>query len=88
LKPQKYAFSITSRKLLGFMILKRGTKVDPKKVKSIINIAPTKNIKQIRSLQGKINFVRRFIFHVVDKCMSFTHLIKKDIKFIWDDNYQ
>jgi len=88
LKPQKCAFGVTSGKLFGFMVSKRGIEIDPKKVKSIISIPTLRNLKQLSSLQGKINSIRRFISQLEDKCRPFTHLLKKDVKFVWDEKYQ
>lgn len=31
---------------------------------------------------------RRFISQLGDKCKPFTHLLKKDVKFLWDDKCQ
>jgi len=88
LKPKKSAFGVTSGKLLGFMVSKRGIEIDPKKVKAIISMPPLRSLKQLRSLQGQINSVKRFISHFEDKCRPFTHLLKKDVKFVWDDKCQ
>eukprot|EP01018_Ginkgo_biloba_P020209 Gb_20467 [translate_table: standard] len=49
---------------------------------------PPKNLKQLRSLQGKIQAIRRFISQLVDKCHPFTHLLKKDTVFHWSDECQ
>jgi len=62
--------------------------VDPKNIKSIVSMPNPKNLKQLRSFQGKINLVRRFISQIRDKCSPFTHLLKKDVKFVWDDKIQ
>lgn len=78
-------FGVTSRKLLYFMVFNRGIEVDPKKVNTIVSMPPPNNLKQLRSLQGKINSVRRFISQLGDKCRPFTHLLNKDVKFIGDD---
>ena len=78
LKPQKSAFGVTSGKLLGFMVSKRGIEVDSKKVKAIVSMSTPRNLKQLRSLQGKINSIRRFISQLGDKCRPFTYLLKKD----------
>lgn len=85
LKLQKCAFAVTLGKLLGFMVSKRGIEVDPKKVKTIVSMSPPNNFKQLRSIQGNINSVRRFISQLGDKYRPFTHLLKKDVKFVWDD---
>jgi len=72
LQPQKYAFGVTSGKLLGFMVSKSGIKVYPKKVKAIVIMPTPKNLKQLRNLQGKINSIRRFISQLENKCRPFT----------------
>jgi len=61
IKPQKYVFEVSSGKLLGYIIFRRGIEMDPKKIKAIIEMSPPTNLKQLRSLQGKIQVVRRFI---------------------------
>ena len=58
---------LTFSKLLGLMFSNRGIEVDPKKVKAIINMPPSRNLKQLRSLQGKINLVKRFISQLGDE---------------------
>lgn len=61
LNPQKYSFGVTLRKLLYFMVLKRDIELYPQKVKAFVSIPPPKGLKQLRSIQGKINLLRRFI---------------------------
>lgn len=88
LKHQKYDFGFNLGKLLGFMVSKRGIKVDPKKVKAIVSMPTPKNHKKLRNIQGKMNLVRRFISQLGDKCNPFTHLLKKNVKFVWDEKCQ
>lgn len=45
---------------------------------------PPQTLRQLRSLQGKLQSVRRFISQLADKCMPFAHLLKKDETFKWD----
>ena len=40
LNPAKYTFGATSRKLLGFVISKKGIKIDPDKVRTIQDLLP------------------------------------------------
>lgn len=54
LNPKKCVFSVTSTKLLGYIVLEKGIEVDPAKVKETIEIPQPKNISQLRSLQGKL----------------------------------
>ena len=42
------------------------------------------NIKQLRSIQGKIQVVRKFICQLIDKIAPMPHLLKKEVEFKWD----
>lgn len=46
------------------------------------------NLKKLTSIQGKVQVVRRFITQMVNKITSYSHLIKKETKFIWVAKYQ
>jgi len=54
IKPQKYVFGVSLGKHLGHIISRRGVEVDPKKIKTITKMSTPTNLKQLRSLQGKI----------------------------------
>ncbi|XP_058202996.1 uncharacterized protein LOC131317464 [Rhododendron vialii] len=43
-----------------------------------------KNIKELRSLQGHLAYIRRFISNLARRCQPLSHLMKKDAPFIWD----
>ena len=45
IKSHKYVFGVSSRKLLGHIISRRGVEVDPKKIKAIIEMSPPTNLK-------------------------------------------
>ena len=84
LNPKKCVFGVTSGKLLGFIVSKRGIEIDPKKVKAILDMPPPQTLRQLRTLQGKLQSIRRFISQLADKCTPFAHLLKKDENFKWD----
>jgi hypothetical protein len=75
---------VESGLLLGFIISRHGIRVDPIKVEGILNLPPPSTLRQLQSLQGKENFIRRFIPNYVKITRGFTRLLKKDSKFIWD----
>ena len=50
LNPKKCVFSVTLRKLLGFIVSWQGIDIDPKKVKSIMDMDLPKTIKHLHSL--------------------------------------
>jgi hypothetical protein len=88
LNPNKCGFCITSEHLLGFIISTTGIMVDPLKVEAIIQLPPPRTILQLQSLQGKENFLRRFIANYAEITKGFMRLLKKDIPFFWDEAAQ
>jgi hypothetical protein len=48
-------------KLLGHIVSRDGIKIDPQKVEAIDTINIPRNVKEIQSFLGKINFLRGFI---------------------------
>ncbi|XP_020676621.2 uncharacterized protein LOC110095423 [Dendrobium catenatum] len=61
MNPLKCAFGVSSGKFLGYIVRHRGIEVDPNKIKAIMEMSPPKNLRQLRSLQGQLAFIRRFI---------------------------
>ena len=77
-------FCVGSGRLLGFVVSKEGNRLDPLKVKAILDLPPPSNLLQLQRLQGKDNFLRRFIPNYTEMAKGFTHLLKKEIPFHWD----
>lgn len=75
LNPKKYVFGVQSGKLLGYIVSRRGIEVDPTKVKAILDIPPPTNISQLRTLQGRLQSICRFIAQLTDKIHPFQHLL-------------
>ncbi|KAL0406165.1 UNVERIFIED_CONTAM: Transposon Tf2-12 polyprotein [Sesamum latifolium] len=88
MNPLKCAFGVTSGKFLGFIVRHHGIEVDPAKVDAIQKIPPPRNLKELRSLQGNLAFIRRFISNLTGRCQPFNHLMKKDTHFQWDEGCQ
>ncbi|KAL0448542.1 UNVERIFIED_CONTAM: hypothetical protein Slati_1410600 [Sesamum latifolium] len=44
-----------------------------------------RNIHELKSLQGKLAYLRRFILNLVGRCQPFSRLMKKDLPFEWDE---
>jgi hypothetical protein len=84
LNPHKCVFCVESGCLLGFIVSHQGIQVDPLKVEVILNLPPPSTLRQLQILQGKENFLRRFIPNYAEITRGFTWLLKKDSEFIWD----
>ncbi|KAL0368375.1 UNVERIFIED_CONTAM: hypothetical protein Scaly_1056400 [Sesamum calycinum] len=61
MNPLKCAFGVTSGKFLSFIVRHRGIEVDPTKVDAIQKMPSSRNLKELRSLQDNLAFIRRFI---------------------------
>jgi hypothetical protein len=88
LNPLKCVFCVTTGCLLGFIVSQRGITVDPLKFQAITEIPPPQNLRQLQSLQGKANFLRRFVLDYAIRAHGFLHLLCHDIPFHWDDYAQ
>ena len=71
------------RKLLGHIIFKDGIKIDPKRVEAIQTISIPRNVKEIQSFLGTINFLRRFIPNFAEIVKLITGMLKKDSRVNW-----
>jgi hypothetical protein len=90
MNPNKCAFGVSAREFLGFLVHEGGNEVGKKSMKAIDEVVPPTNLKELQSLLGKINFVRRFISNLSQKVLPFSPLLKlkKDQKFTWGDEQQ
>ncbi|CAL8084296.1 unnamed protein product [Prunus armeniaca] len=61
MNPLKCAFGVTSVKFLGFIVKHRGIKVDQTKIKVIRDMLESRNLHELKSLQGRLAFIWRFI---------------------------
>ena len=53
-----------------------------------MGISPPKTLKQLCSLQRKLQSVRQFISQLTEKCQLFIYLLKKNQNFRWDPIFQ
>jgi hypothetical protein len=85
LNPHKCIFCVKFGHLIGFLVFETGIMVDPLKVEEILQFPPPCMIRQLHGLQGKVNFLRRFIVNYANITKGFMRLLKKDTPFIWDE---
>ncbi|CAM8984212.1 unnamed protein product [Rhodiola kirilowii] len=85
MNPLKCAFGVTSGKFLGFVVTHRGIEIDQTKIKAIQEMPEPRSLKELRGLQGRLAYIRRFISNLAGRCQPFSHLMKKDAPFVWDD---
>ncbi|XP_058068433.1 uncharacterized protein LOC131217513 [Magnolia sinica] len=88
MNPSKCAFGVSLGKFLGFVVRHRGIEVDLGKIGAIQEMPPPKTLKELKGLQGKLTYIRRFISNLTGKCQPFSHLMKKGVEFVWDQPCQ
>ena len=67
LNPLKCAFMVSSGKFIGFIIRHKRIEIDPSKIKAIMEMPPPRNLKQLRGLQGRLAYIRRFIANLLGR---------------------
>ncbi|KAL0306900.1 UNVERIFIED_CONTAM: hypothetical protein Sradi_6107300 [Sesamum radiatum] len=79
MNPSKCAFGVTSEKFLGFIVRQRGIEIEQAKIDAILRMPEPRNIHKLKSLQGKLAYLWRFISNLVGRCQPFSRLMKKDV---------
>ena len=85
MNPFKYAFGVTFGKFLGFIVRRRGIEIEQSKIEAILKMPEPQNIHELKSLQGRLAYLRRFISNLASQCQPFNRLMKKKILFEWDE---
>jgi len=60
---------------------------DPEKISVVQEIQPQRNLKELRGLQGRLAYIRRFISNLSWRCHLFSRLTT-GVSFIWDNTCQ
>ena len=74
LNPKKSKFSIQEGKLLGHIVSKYGTKIDPNRVASIQKFELPRSKKEVQSFIGRVYFLRRFIPNFAEILKAITNV--------------
>ncbi|PHT37291.1 DNA-directed RNA polymerase III subunit RPC2 [Capsicum baccatum] len=88
LNPAKCVFGVSSGKLLGLVVSRRGIELDPSKIKAIQDLLPPKNRTEMISLLGKLNYITKFIAQLTTTCEPIFKLLKKSIVVKWTKECQ
>jgi hypothetical protein len=68
---------------LGYVVDRRGLKVDPEKVASILNYPAPKRVRLVCRFRGLASSYRIFVPNFSKSLKSLTTLLKKGKKFVW-----
>lgn len=81
---RKCAFEATSVTYLGYIIeVGKGLRMDPAKIKAILDWKPPATVKGVRGFLGFANYYRMFIPDYSKTAHPLTQLTKKGIRFEW-----
>ena len=75
LNPAKCAFGVSAEKFLGFIVNNRGIEANPDKIKAVLDMPPSSNIKEVQRLTGRIVTLSRFVSKSSDKCQPFFQVL-------------
>ena len=79
----KSSFAKETLDYLGYTISQKGIKPIAKKVDAILNIAPPKTRRQLRSFLGMVNYYRDMWIRRSHVLTPLTALVSKETKFKW-----
>ena len=70
---------------MGHVVSHEGLKVDPRKIKAIMEWPIPKTIKKLRGFSGLTGYYRRFLKNYRHRVATLTTLLKKD-SFHWNES--
>ena len=71
--------------LLGHIVYKEGIKVDFEKIKTILNLKPPVNPKQVRVFLGHTGYYKTFIRYYSDMTYPLEEILREYQEFNWID---
>ena len=86
--PEKFQFKVAEASFLGMKWTPKGLKVDEKKVQAMAKMQPPKDIKEIQSLLGMVNYLNWFSPVLAQISQPIRNLVKKDVPFQWQAEQQ
>ena len=80
---KKCTFFAKEIEYVGFILDKNGVHVNQNKVKAINELAEPKDLKQLQSFLGGINYYSKFIPDMADIAKPLYHLSEKESEWKW-----
>ena len=72
----------------GYRLSSKGLQIDEHKIKAITDLPAPKNVKQMQKFLGMVNYHRNFIPKFAEKASPLYNLLRKDVKYNWDNKCQ
>ena len=87
LHPTKCSFGVDKVEYLGYTIDSSGLKPTKEKLEAILSAPEPKDITQLRSYLGMLNFYRKFLAHAAVVLEPLNELLRKDVPFKWKSEH-
>ena len=84
LHPTKCSFGVDSVQYLGYTIDATGLKPMKEKLEAIVNAPEPKDLTQLRSYLGMLNFYRKFLVNAAVVLEPLNSLLRKDVCWKWN----
>lgn len=89
MNPLKCVFCVQAEDFSDFMFHKKGIEINQNKIKAIMEAKTPSTKKELQSLLGKTNFLRRFISNLSGKTQALSPLLRlKQESFEWGQAQQ
>ena len=88
MNPMKYAFGVSARKFLGFLVHHKGISVDPAKTTAIATMKRPTTVRELKSFLGRVSYIRRFVPRLASVTTSLSKPLKKGTEFTWGTEQQ
>ena len=87
-KLSKCDFWLKEDPFLGHIVSAKGIRVDLAKIEAVVSWKLPRNVTKVRSFLGLAGYYRRFVKGFFVIASSLTKLLRKGVKFEWDDKCQ
>jgi len=88
IKLEKCEFDVPETAFLGYIISRDGLKVDPNKIKAILDWPAPTSVKEVQSFIGLCNYYRIFIKDFAKIARPLHKLTRKNVTFLWGSDQQ
>ena len=86
LNQDKSEIKVNHMTFMGHKISEKGLEVDPEKIKAIEEFPAPKNVSELRTFLGMVNFISKFIPKLSNVLHPIHNLLKKDVEWTWTDS--
>lgn len=85
---RKFQYKLKEVKYFGHVFSKEGMKIDPERVRALLNIKSPSNKTELQSFLGMVNYLRNFISNLADLVAPLQALMKKTVGWLWTEIHE